>query len=150
MNLSTAEMKLSDWLNNLSTARADLVRHHNTMQSIHIYELLGLYLLAFDRLLFEIARSAILGDNFELGIIFEVTHRGANPLAVRHHGDAAMPRRGKAGFGVEQTHRHLVLAGRLMNGETQVIRKGGLDCSRKSLLEDNLISILTWYLISCV
>ena len=81
----------------------------------------------------EIAGPAILVDDLQCGIFLEIPHRRAQPLAVRHQCDATVPRSCESGLGVEQAHRHLVLAGRLMDGEPEVVWKGVFDGPGESL-----------------
>lgn len=84
-------------------------------------------------LLLEIAGAAILLDNLHGGVVLEVAHRGALPLAVGHQRDCAVPRGCEAGLGVEESHGQLVLTSGLVDGETQVVGEGVLDGSSKGL-----------------
>lgn len=92
--------------------------------------------MALLRLLSEVARSTILTvDNFQPGILLEITHWSAHPLAIRHYSNGAMPRSRKSSFSVEQAHCYFMLARGLMNRKAQVVWKCGFDRPRESLRE---------------
>lgn len=66
----------------------------------------------------EVARPAILLDQLQQPIGFEVDHEGADPFPICHQCNTAVPRRREAAFGVEQADRNLVLSGGLVDTET--------------------------------
>lgn len=66
----------------------------------------------------EVARPAILLDELQQPIGFEVDRKATKPFTVCHQYNAAMPRRRKAAFGVEQADGNLMLSSRLVDTET--------------------------------